>query len=77
MEELKDEEKWKTREVFNASEKKSVVVEDEKWKTREVFDASKKKIVVVEDEEDGPGDEKRSPTPHLATRSIGPMELKK
>ena len=27
--ELKDEEKWKTREVFDASKKKSVVVEDE------------------------------------------------
>ena len=50
--------------------------DEEKWKTREVFDASKKKSVVVEDE-DGPGDEKRSPTPHLATKSIGPMKLRK
>ena len=27
--ELKDEEKWKTSETFNASKKKSVVIEDE------------------------------------------------
>ena len=27
--ELKDEEKWKTRETFDASKKKSVVIEDE------------------------------------------------
>ena len=77
MEELKDEEKWKTREVFDASKKKSVLVEDEKWKTREVFDASKKKSVVVDDDEDAPGEERRSPTPHSATKSYRPDGTKK
>jgi hypothetical protein len=51
--------------------------DEEKWKTRETFDASKKKSVVIEDEEDVAGEERRSPTPHSATKSYRPDGTKK
>ena len=70
---MKGEEKKNKGKAFTCYKE---LKDEEKWKTRETFDASKKKSVVIEDE-DVAGEERRSPTPHSATKSYRPNGNKK